>query len=238
WKDLEDDRTYRPERPIPSGLITLRFIIISAILAGVLALLLAHNIYPLLLVPLFLVWFWLALMTAEFFAPAWLKARPIVYLVTHMAIMPLIDLFITAAEWLPHGTNPPPGLWLFLALSFINGCVLEIGRKIWAPVSERKGVETYSALWGAKRAAYIWCAICAAAWLLLCALGWAVGALALIGGPGLLGLAAVIFTALRFIRTHSPAHEKAIETVAGLWVFICYALAGFAPALAQWWAGL
>ncbi|MFC4293217.1 UbiA family prenyltransferase [Sphingorhabdus arenilitoris] len=234
WKDLEDDRTYRPERPIPSGLISLRFVIITAIAAAGLALLLAGNIYPLLLLPLALVWVWLALMTAEFFAPKWLKARPLIYLVTHMAIMPLIDLFITAAEWLPHGNSPPAGLWLFLALSFTNGCVLEIGRKIWAPDSEREGVETYSGLWGAKRAAYIWCGICAAAWLLLSALGWAVGAPLLISGLGFIALAIATITALRFIRAPSRAGEKAIENIAGLWVFICYAVAGFAPALANW----
>ena len=32
-------------------------------------------------------------MTAEFFVPEWLKARPFLYLVSHMAIMPFIDLY-------------------------------------------------------------------------------------------------------------------------------------------------
>jgi hypothetical protein len=44
---------------------------------------------------------------------------------------------------------------MFLALSFVNGCVLEIGRKLWAPENEIAGVDTYSAL-GAARAAAIW----------------------------------------------------------------------------------
>jgi hypothetical protein len=57
----------------------------------------------------------------------WLKARPFLYLVSHMLIMPLIDLFVTATEWLTRAGSPPAGLWLFLLLSFANGCVLEIG---------------------------------------------------------------------------------------------------------------
>ena len=147
-KDLGDDRLYRPERPIPSGLVSLRLILSLALLAGLLAVGLTLSVTPLLLVPLALVWLWLGLMTAEFFAPAWLKARPFVYLVSHMAIMAFIDLYLTGAEWVPHGPLPPSGMWVFLALSLVNGCVLEIGRKTWAPASERPGVETYSALIG------------------------------------------------------------------------------------------
>ena len=45
------------------------------------------------------VWLWFALMTKEFFAAQWLKARPILYLVSHMAILPLIDLMLTSLEW-------------------------------------------------------------------------------------------------------------------------------------------
>jgi 4-hydroxybenzoate polyprenyltransferase len=36
----------------------------------------------------------------------------------------------------------------FFWVSFFNGTVLEIGRKIRAPQDEEAGVETYSFLWG------------------------------------------------------------------------------------------
>jgi hypothetical protein len=72
-----------------------------------------------------------------------------------MAIMPLIDLLLTGIEWVPGG-GAASGLWMFLALSFVNGCVLEIGRKLWAPENEIAGVDTYSGLWGPQRAAMIW----------------------------------------------------------------------------------
>ena len=232
WKDLEDDRRFRPERPVPSGLVSLRLIVLMALAGGVLAVALAVNIHPPLLLPLGLVWLWLGLMTLEFLVPDWLKARPVLYLVSHMAIMPLIDLFITAGEWLPHGSHPPDGLWLFLALSFVNGCVLELGRKIWAPRSERPGVETYSGLWGPRRAAWIWAATCVAAWLLLAALGHKVGAAVIVAGLGLLALAVAVGTAMAFAARPTARREKAIEAVAGLWVFACYCIAGFAPLIA------
>ena len=114
-------------------------------------------------------------MTVEFFVPDWLKARPILYLVSHMAIMPLLDLFVTGAEWLPASGRPASALVLFLALSFVNGCVLEIGRKIWAPDNEREGVETYSGLWGVQGASAVWIAMTGLSFLLLIGVGLATG---------------------------------------------------------------
>ncbi len=234
WKDLEDDRNFRPERPVPSGLVSLRLIIMIALWGAAAAVVLTANIAATLLLPLALIWLWLGLMTMEFFVPHWLKARPLFYLVSHMMIMPLIDLFITASEWMPHASYPMPGLWLFLCLSFVNGCVLEIGRKIWAPESERTGVETYSGLMGYKRAAWVWAAICALAWGLLAGVGVLVGAPFAVALPGLLALAAIFWTAWKFVTVPTPKNEKAVDTAAGLWVFVCYCLAGFAPMLASW----
>jgi 4-hydroxybenzoate polyprenyltransferase len=233
-KDFDDDRLYRPERPIPSGLVSLRLIAMLAVVAGIAAIALAASISMLLLLPLVAVWAWLGLMTAEFFLPEWLKARPFLYLVSHMAIMPLIDVFVTATEWLPNAGAPPQGLWLFLALSFVNGCVLEIGRKVWAPQSERAGVETYSGLLGPRRAAWAWAGCCLLAWCLLVGVGISVGAAYAVALPGLLGLAVVLATAASFARRPTPAGQKRIDLLAGLWVFVCYVLAGFAPYLAGW----
>jgi hypothetical protein len=234
YKDLEDDRLYRPERPIPSGLVNLRLILTMAAIGALVAIALTASLSTALLVPLIIVWAWLGLMTAEFFAPEWLKARPFLYLVSHMAIMPLIDVYVTGAEWLPHGTTPPQGLWLFLSLSFVNGCVLEIGRKVWAPESERTGVETYSGLLGPARATWTWAGCCLLAWCLLAGVGLAVDAPFAVAGPGLLALAVVAITATRFARAPTVAGQKRIDMLAGLWVFVCYVLAGFAPYLASW----
>jgi UbiA prenyltransferase family len=233
YKDREDDLRYRPERPIPSGLVDLKLILGIGAAGGVLAIALTASLLVALLVPLLLVWVWLGLMTAEFFVPAWLKARPFLYLVSHMAIMGLIDLYVTAAEWLPHGVEPPHGLLLFLSLSFVNGCVLEIGRKVWAPESERTGVETYSSLLGPRRAALLWAGICALAWMLLAGVGYAVDAPYTVALPGLAMLAVTIAAAARFARNPTVAGQKRIDMLAGLWVFVCYCLAGYAPFLAE-----
>lgn len=227
-KDGEDDAKYRPERPIPRGLVSLRLIVSLGIATIPLAVFLALAQGSGLIWLLVLTWVWLSAMTLEFGVPAWLKARPVLYLLSHMAIMPLIDLMLTGIEWLPHG-SAPPALWLFIALSFFNGCVLEIGRKLWAPESERVGVDTYSGLWGPKRAAFIWLIFAGISMTLLIGVGLATGFAFAFAVIALAGFAACLIVARRYAANPTPKAEKQMDTVAGLWVFGCYATAGFLP---------
>lgn len=229
-KDLEDDRAYRPERPIPRGLVSLRLIVSLGLatvpVAVALALIWGHGLIWLLV----LVWIWLAAMTAEFGVPEWLKARPVLYLLSHMAIMPLIDLLLTGIEWRPSGA-PAPSLWLFIGLSFSNGCVLELGRKLWAAESERDGVETYSKLWGPERGARVWLGFVGLSLALLLGVGAATEAFLPIAFLGLAGAAACLWVSRGYLRNGTPKDAARVDTVAGLWVFLCYASAGFVPLL-------
>jgi 4-hydroxybenzoate polyprenyltransferase len=230
-KDAEDDRRYRPERPIPRGLVTQGLIVGIAAGAVPVASLAALLLSPWMLLPLAAVWLWLALMTAEFGVPAWLKARPMLYLVSHMLIMPIIDFFVTGCEWLVRSGTPPTGLWLFLSLSFVNGCVLEIGRKLYAPLNERPGVETYTALYGVSRATAMWIACLTLSMLLLTAVGFAVAAPKSIIAVGLAAYVAAIALAQRFRKNPDSKGQKLVDAAAGLWVFVCYMAAGFLPLL-------
>jgi 4-hydroxybenzoate polyprenyltransferase len=230
-KDADDDRTFRPERPIPRGLVTLHLIVGIAVSLVPVGLAVAWSLSAWLLIPLAVVWLWLALMTAEFGVPAWLKARPMLYLVSHMMIMPLLDLFVTACEWLVRNGTPPAGLLLFLALSFVNGCVLEIGRKLYAPESEREGVETYTALLGVHAAANLWMACLAASLCLLIAVGFAVGTPGLVAAVGALAAAAPLALAIKFKATPTLKGQQRMDLAAGLWVFTCYMAGGFLPLL-------
>src|ERR1051326_3000146 len=103
-------------------------------------------------------WAYLALMSKEFFVSAWLKAHPIPYLLSHMVIIPLVDLYATACDWWPAGQGPPRGLIWFLIVSYFNGIVIELGRKIRGPKEEEPGVNTYSVLWGRRTAVLVWLA--------------------------------------------------------------------------------
>ena len=231
YKDLEDDKLYRPDRPIPRGLVSLQSILalgLASLPLTVSAILFWH---PPVLWLLAVVWIWLFAMTFEFGVTAWLKARPVLYLVSHMAIMPLIDLLLTGIEWVPGG-GAAAGLWMFLALSFANGCVLEVGRKLWATENEIVGVDTYSSLWGHKSASRVWIMCVLLSWSLLIGVGAATGVVwwsVTLGGAGAM---MCIVAAKAYSRTPTILAEKRMDMTAGLWVFACYAIAGFAPIVA------
>ncbi len=237
-KDHEEDAKYRPERPVPRGLVSLAELRGVAIAAGVVQLVLSATLGWGLVGLLLVVWGWMALMTKEFFAPRALKKRPILYMVSHMAVMPLIDLYATACDWAPAGEKASGfGLVLsaFLALSLFNGIVLEIARKSWAPEQEREGVETYSRLWGARRAGLT---VAAAAFvgLLLSAYVHVHSGAGLVFLIGLLLAAAwVVYAAIDYATSAVPKTAKHLETASGAFVLANYLLLGVLPMIERAW---
>lgn len=153
-----------------------------------------------------------------------------IYLLSHMAIMPLIDLLLTGLEWMPNG-DAAFGLILFLGLSFVNGCVLEIGRKLWAPESEITGVDTYSGLWGPRKSAQVWGICVLTSFTLLIGVGIATGVFWVTVCLGGAGAVICLINAWKYANAPTERAEKWMDSLAGLWVFSCYAIAGFAPVL-------
>jgi 4-hydroxybenzoate polyprenyltransferase len=177
-------------------------------------------------------WTYLALMSVEFFVRDWLKARPITYLWTHMLIMPLVDLYATACDWVPAGMkSPPAGLLWFLAASFFNGIVIEFGRKIRAPADEETGVQTYSVLWGRRSATLAWLgvmgttAFCAWQAAKKISFLWPV----LVATMTVFILAAL--AAVQFLRQLKPGGGKRFELFAGVWTLVLYLSLGLVPLL-------
>ena len=235
FKDYPEDARYRPYRPVPRGVISLRELAALAAAAAVLQLVLTLWLDAGLLFFLLAVWAYLGLMRVEFFVPTWLKARPIVYMLSHMVILPLIFLFVTACDWYVAGSSPPPGLPWLLAVGFFNGIVFEIGRKIRAPEAEEEGVETYSRLWGRRRATSAWlvalglsaaCAVSAAQYVEISRL--ALTALGLLG-------ATAILVAFRYLRVPEVVHAKRIEHFSGFWVLAVYSIVGIIPLGLSYW---
>ena len=234
-KDNEDDTKFRPERPVPRGLVTLAELRVVAIGVGVTQVALTVALDWRLLGPLMLVWAWMAVMTKEFFVHAWLKKRPIIYMVSHMAIMPLIDLYATACDWLPAGValheNFGLTLGAFLLLSLVNGSVIEIARKSWAPEMEREGVETYSRLWGAQRAGIVVMALLLAG----LALSAFINVRSDAGVVVLVGLMLVTmfaaWTAIDYAGAPAARQVKQMETGTAVFVLGNYLLLGVIPLL-------
>ena len=231
FKDHEEDTRWRPYRPVPRGLVTLRELGSLAVVAMAIQLALAIWLTPRLVGPLLLVWGYAWLMTKEFWVKEWLASRPLTVLWSHMLIMPLIDLYATACDWLAAGTFAPPGLGLawFLVASFFNGMVVEIGRKIRAKADEETGVQTYSAVWGPRRAVVSWLVVMALTTVFAVLAAYAVGATwVVLGILGALALVAVV-ESVRFLRAMRPGQGKRLETLSGIWTIAMYLGVGVVP---------
>jgi 4-hydroxybenzoate polyprenyltransferase len=238
FKDFEEDSRYRPYRPVPRGLVTLRELGVLGMIAAVVQLGLAVWLTPSLLLLLAAAWAYLVLMSKEFFVPAWLKAHPILYMVSHMVIIPLVDLYATACDWWVAGEGPPRGLIWFLVVSYFNGLVIEMGRKIRGPKEEETGVNTYSALWGRRNAVLAWLgALLATAGFAFLA-AWQIDFFVPVSVLLAVLLLAAGVIAGRFLRQPDAPRAKAIETASGLWTILMYLSLGAVPLLGRaWFAG-
>ncbi len=227
FKDIEEDTRYRPYRAVPRGLVSLRelgWIFVGCALGQFL---LALWLYPPLIVLLLVTWIYLAGMCKEFFAREWLKARPLIYLWSHMLIMPLVDLYITSCDWLVHGLDrPPTGILWFLVVSFCNGVLLEFGRKIRCAGDEEEGVETYTVLWGIDRAVIAW--LLALSVNLGAALMASVQTETFLPTVVLLSIfyAVAVAVALGFRRNPTGEKARKIEAISGIWTLAMYLTLG------------
>jgi 4-hydroxybenzoate polyprenyltransferase len=234
FKDFDDDVRYRSYRPVPRGLVSLGELGFLGGAGAAVQLALALLLRPALALLLGLVWLYLAVMTMEFFAAHRLKAHPLVYVLSHMVIIPLVNLYATACDWLAAGEDPPLGLIWFLAASYFTGLALELGRKIRAPLDEEPGVETYSSAWGVKKAVLAWLAALALSGLAAAIAARQVGFLAPTAALLAVMLAVAAGTAWLFLRDPSTKASRRMEAESGAWTLLVYLGMGILPALWHW----
>jgi hypothetical protein len=230
-KDAHVDRQFRPELPVPRGLVSLAELRRAAAAVALAVIVGNALVAPRLFLALVPAALWAGLMAREFFVAEWLRAHSVAYLLSHMVIMPLLFAYLTGLDWLAAGADPPRTLPLFLGLAFLNGILVEVGRKIRAPEGERVGVETYTATWGLRAAPAAWLGALA----LAAVLGWLAsrptGAANVVAvALAVLGVAAA-FPAIAFLRRPTPARGKQIETASGLWTLASYLVLALTPFL-------
>jgi hypothetical protein len=227
FKDHEEDCAYRPYRAVPRGLISLKEL--SLIGGAIIIFVIALNTLtmPRVLPALLAVLAFTSLMYKEFFIRDWLKRHPMTYMVSHMIFMPLVDIYTTGLDWLNAGVSPANTLIYFLIVSFLNGVIIEIGRKMRAPQQEEPGVETYTAIYGIRSASYGLIAVIAAA--AVCAIFAASTAVSSIFVMALFSIAALVL--MQFVRTPTAKRAKLIENLTGVWVVSVYLLLGLLPML-------
>jgi len=223
FKDFSDDARYRPYRPVPRGLVSLKSLGWLGILAACIQLFATALLGAAPLAWLAIVWAYAWLMRLEFFAPRWLRTHAVVYMASHMIIIPLILLYVVACGNVPVSLG---NLAPFAATAYLMFCAFEIGRKIRAPADEREGVDMYSRIWGLRRAVFAWLSVLAAVAVLA-----VVSAHPLARGPWIAAIVApllivALIASLRFLRDPKPGSGKVFLTLSGAWMLLLYSALG------------
>ena len=234
FKDYEEDLKYRPYRPVQRGIISLKALGKIGIATIIIQIILAHVINPKLIYFMLLVWFYMFLMAKEFFIKEWLTKRILIYALSHVVIMIFITLVIVnatqyiilgeaenifkfvALQWYRH--NIDIALIPLFTLNYLNGIVLEIGRKTRRADEEEHGVQTYSKLWGKKKAAVILSLLFAVEYfLVILGLSYTYEKYFLFSGLVLLIILIIsIYFMIKFLK--KDLSGKIVESVSGLWI--------------------
>lgn len=232
-KDQKEDALYRSYLPVPRGVVTLRElrnigIVVAMIQIAVIAVFQTPMLWLYLIVMVYL-----CLMGVEFFVPRFLKKRQLLYITSHMIIIPLLDIYSSGIDWLLSGASPHWGLLFFFVVSYMNGLVVEFGRKMKPPGQEEEGVVSYTKMWGVKGAVAVWLGV------LWATFGVASGAAfyASFGWPLMITL--IVFVGVcsipgfAFLKNPTMKTAKNMEKISGLWTILMYLSLGAIPMLIQ-----
>lgn len=246
FKDYEEDLKYRSYRPVQRGVISLKTLRKIGIATVIVQIILAHVINPKLIYFMLLVWIYMFLMTKEFFIKNWLTERILIYALSHVVIMIFITLVIVKgtgyifqhhfSETLylsleKYEKNIFSGLIPLFALNYLNGIVLEIGRKTRKADEEEHGVQTYSKLWGRKKAVVVLSLLFVIEYfLVILGLAHTYEKYFFFGGLTLLIILIVsIYFMVKFLK--KDLSGKIVETVSGLWIIFSSMCMGLLPHL-------
>jgi hypothetical protein len=229
FKDAEDDAQYRKELAVPRGLISFYELKCMAVVTIILQVTLNLIIAPVMLVIYFAIMAYLFLMTKEFFIPARLKKHPFWYVTSHMFIIPFIDVYASGLDWLLAGAKAPIGLLFFFGVSYMNGIVLEIGRKIRVPEKESPGVDTYTSMLGIKSAITLWLGMLTVTLALSMAASYFAAYGIIIQAVLCLLYVLCSIPAMLFLKNPTEKSSKIIEYSAAIWTVGMYFTLGAGP---------
>ncbi len=231
FKDADTDAKYRKELPVPRGLISFKELKITGIVVLIIQLSAILIIHPSMFLIYFIVMAYLALMTVEFFAHEWLNNHMWAYAGSHMIIIPLVDIYASGLDWHLEGAKPHLGLLFFFGVSYFNGIVLEVGRKLKAPEQEKEGVVTYSGLLGSRKGSILWIAMIILTAIIACAACFYAGLSSIsyyiLGGVLLIGIS----LAYQYWQNPTVVKSKRIEIISGVWTLLMYGTLGGIPGL-------
>ncbi len=151
FKDYDEDCKYRPYRPVPRGLVTLKELKVLFIICLILQVIITFLINPASIFFLIIVWIIFALMSKGFFIKKFLDKHILIEVLFDELLMPVLVLYLASFVYYIDYHN----IWKLLIMSYIISWIVEIARKVRCKEDEEKGVKTYTAVFGIKKAVAI-----------------------------------------------------------------------------------
>jgi hypothetical protein len=154
-KDFAEDCRNYPGRVLQRGEITLKELKQIGALAIAVEFILGIFAGPAAFVSVVVAFGYSLLMLKEFFARDWLKRHFLIYVSSHMLIMPLLAMIVFSFATGRYLWEADGWYWMYSFVGFFVAFNWEVSRKIRAPEEEMDGVESYTKLFGTYGAAYL-----------------------------------------------------------------------------------
>ena len=156
FKDYEEDCKYRPYRPVPRGLITLKELKFLFIICIILQTSITLIVSPDAIFLLFTVWLFFSIMSKSFFMKKILDEHILLEVTFDELLMPVLIAYLSV---FPFGSISSfivsKYFYLFLTMSYVISWIVEVARKIRCKDDEENGVKTYTAVFGIKKATFL-----------------------------------------------------------------------------------
>lgn len=158
FKDYEDDCKYRPYRPVPRGLISLKELKILFIICLILQTIITFIFNKSGVLLLVFVWFVTLLLYKDFFIEKIIDKHILLGVLLDELLMPVLVLYL-ASYIIP--VNLLLDAFIFanfgdiLFVSYLVSWIVEFARKVRCKSDEEKGVKTYTAVFGINKAIII-----------------------------------------------------------------------------------
>ena len=147
FKDYDEDKKYRPYRPVPRGLIKLQELRVLFVICVVIQLALTLIVNPFSFIFLLVLWIVFILMTKGFFIKKVLDKHILLEVAFDEIMLPVMILYLASFIKIDMSI-----LWRLLLLSYVVSWIIEIARKVRCKKDEEKGVKTYTAVFGIPKA--------------------------------------------------------------------------------------
>jgi len=158
FKDYEDDCKYRPYRPVPRGLITLKELKVLFIICALLQVVITFIFNRSGLILLAIVWVFSGLLSKDFFIKKFIDRHMLFGVFLDELLMPVLVLYLSSFIIFPDMCMEAlvfSNLGYILLISYLVSWTVEIARKIRCKEDEEEGVKTYTAVFGIGKAILI-----------------------------------------------------------------------------------